>query len=185
MDCQDLGSRFTGLDGTEKRNFTESECGTLKGFWGSASGKTVGPWEPGLCWKDANRLTLIGHNCTDTLAPIVKMCDDLCENQGGLWANETCTLKNGVELDVCGKKAVLPEVIRKLLPGRSRAMSEAGEAHSQISERAEEMADHARESKTGASIAQEAVREATSKSPWIWYGAAAAGAVLLLRFLRR
>jgi hypothetical protein len=120
------------------------------------------------------------------------MCDDLCENQGGLWANETCTLKNGVKLDVCGKTAAVPpalapaaEMIKKLLPGRSRAMSEAREAHTQISERAEEMADHARESQSGSGISEEAVRESTPKSTWVWYGAAAVAAVLLLRTLRR
>ena len=110
------------------------------------------------------------------------MCDDLCENQGGLWANETCTLTNGVELDVCGK---LPEVIRKLLPGGTRRTSEATESHPQVSERAEEMAGRAPESTTGDVIGEEAVRKSNPKSPWLWYGAAALAVVVLLRSLRR
>ena len=145
-----------------------------------------GYWDGKSCLNGANP-PRIQIECEKDLPGISKMCDDLCENQGGVWANETCTLKNGVELDVCGKKAVLPvpEVIRNLLPGRTRRNSEATESHPQVSQRAEEMAVQPRESTTGDVIGEEAVRGSTSKSPWLWYGAAAIAVVVVLRSLRR
>jgi hypothetical protein len=105
------------------------------------------------------------------------MCDDLCENQGGVWANETCTLANGVELDVCGK---LPEAIKKLLPGRAQA---AG-THPQVSPRAAEMANNPPEEVTGNTISPQAIQGATTTYSWTTYALVGAGAFLILRLLK-
>jgi len=108
------------------------------------------------------------------------MCDDLCENQGGVWANETCTLANGVELDVCGKNAILPEVIRKLLPGRAQA---AG-SHPQVSPRATEMANNPPEEVTGNTISPQAIGGAATSYSWTTYALVGAGAFLILRLFK-
>ena len=176
----------------------QNDCEAQGGFW-----KADGPQaahclkgdrtailpiscNPCLTWdcKDSNG----GTGWVPELPPpqVSKMCDDLCENQGGIWADNQCTLSNGVKLNVCGTELPsIPEVVKRLLPGRARATSEAKETHPQISERDEEMADHARESQSGSPICDEARRASSATTPWIWYGGAAVAAWFLLRTLRR
>ena len=173
----------------------QNDCEAQGGFWNAA-----GPQAPHCLKSDKSGILPIRCNpcltwdCKDSnggpeLPPpqVSKMCDDLCENQGGIWADNQCTLSNGVKLNVCGPPELpsIPEIVKRLLPGRTRASSEVTESNGQISQRAEEMADHARESQSGSQIGDEAQRGSSAPSPWIWYGGAAIAAWLLLRTLRR
>jgi hypothetical protein len=138
-----------------------------------------GYWDGKACLNGANP-PRIQVECEKGPTQEVRMCDELCENQGGVWANETCTLPNGVKLDVCGKNEVLPEAIRKLLPGRAQA---AG-SHPQVSPRAAEMANNPREEVTGNTISPQAIEGAATSYSWTTYALLGAGAFLILRLLK-
>ena len=70
VDCMNLGIR-TNLNGIENRTFTESECSTLQGVWGSINGEPIGPWNPGFCFKDSSKSRFLGSECIDR-APTVQ-----------------------------------------------------------------------------------------------------------------
>ena len=55
---------------------------------------------------------------------------------------------------------------------------------SQVSERATEMAIHERESHASGPISDQAQWVTRDKTPWMWYGAAAVAALVVLRTLR-
>ena len=100
----------------------------------------------------------------------MSVCNDECSEVGGSVINGLCY------------KAGLPFAVMGCNPAPAPAPAPAPQP--QVSERATEMAIHEPESHASGAISDRAQWVTRDKTPWMWYGAAAVAALVVLRTLR-